>query len=261
MAFAISTVIGVAGLALSAGSAIASYSSSQKASAAQSAAAGKQAEIAQLQAGNVDVQKQQLNLQTEQQQLQIQTQKNVISDQAQADSLRIKAAELDATRKQRQSIRQGIVAQSQNLVTATAGGAAQPGSSALSQVRANSSGQTNTNILGITQNLDFAEKLFGINKDITSQYLSAQDTNSTYVAKSQALQSQVLDTQKQIYSLGGEASSSYASAATAQGNASLFGGLSSLGMGLANNSQTLGKIFNNGSSKSSNVSFYAPDDI
>lgn len=268
MAFAVSTVIATAGLALTAGSMYMSYENSQDAAASQAAAAQNQAEIGRLQAQNVDVQKQQLDLQTEQQQLQIQTQKNVIADQQKADELRIKAAELDATRQQRSQIRQAIVAQSQNLVSATASGAAQPGSSALSQTRANSAGQANTNILGITQNLDFAERLFNINKDITSQYLNAQDANSAYVAKSKALQSQVLDTQKQIYSLGGDASSNYAQAAISQGNASMWSGIGSIGAAVTNNSQTIGKFasglgnyFNSNSASASNVPFYAPNDL
>jgi hypothetical protein len=263
MAFAISSVVAVAGLGLTAASMYMSYENQQNAADAQAAGAAKQAQIAQLQAQNVDVQKQQLDLQSEQQKLQINTQKGVIQSQAEADALRMQAATLDATRKRREQVRQGIVAMSQNLVAATAGGAAQPGSSALGQVQANVSGQQGTNILGITQNLDFANKLFNINKDITSQYLAAQDANSAYVDKSKALQTQVLETQKQIYSLGGDANQSFAQAAEYSGNASMWGGLANLGQTLTANSSTIGKIsssFGNAFSSSS-VPFYAPDDI
>lgn len=244
MAFAISTVIGVAGLATAGFGLYENISGNEKAASANAAAAQNQAQIAALQAGNVDTQKQQLNLQTQQQQLQIQTQTNVIQDQAQADTIRQQAAELDATRQKREAIRNGIVARSQSLVAATNQGGSAPGSTALKQSNASISGQTDTNLLGITQNLGVGNQLYNINKDITSQYLNAQNENSAYVNTSQQLQSKVLDTQKQIYTLGGSASSDYASAALAQGNAAFGTGLLTAGTAIANNYKTIDKLTN-----------------
>jgi hypothetical protein len=244
MAFAISTIIGVAGLALGAGGLYMNVSNQQKASNAQSAAAQNQAEIGALQAQNVDVQKQQLALQTNQQQLQITTQKDVINQQAAADQLRVQAAELDSKRRTRDAIRQGIVASSTALVRATNQGAASPGSSVMAQASGDIAGQTGTNIAGVIQNLDFGRKLYAINKNISAIYLNAQDANSQFVSQSQGLQNQVLDTQKKIYALGGEASSNYAQAAIAQGNAAIGQGIMSLGGTIANNSGTLGKLTN-----------------
>lgn len=244
MAFAVSTIIGVAGLAVSGVGLAYSVSQNKKASEAQAAAAQNQAQIGYLQSQNVDVQKQQLNLQTEQQQLQIQTQKDVINKQSEADALRMKAAELDATRRTRDAVRQGIVASSTALVRATNQGAAAPGSSVIGQATADIQGQTGTNIVGISQNLDFGRKLFSINKNISQIYLNAQDANSQFVAKSKGLQDQVLDTQKEIYKLGGDASSNYAQAAIAQGNASIGTGLMQLGNMVSSNYSTINKLTN-----------------
>lgn len=244
MAFAVSTVIGVAGLAV-AGAGIGLNLISQHDAAARNAAAAEdQAAIGALQSNNVDVQKQQLSLQTSQQQLQIQTQKGVIEDQAQADTIRQQAAQLDATRRTREAVRQEIVARSQSLTRATNQGAAAPGSSAVQQSTASISGQTDVNLLGITQNSEIGKKLYDINKDITSKYLSAQDANSAYVNQSQSLQNSVLDTQKKIYALGGDASSNYAQAALSSGNTAIGAGLMSFGSAVTNSYPTINRLTN-----------------
>lgn len=264
MAFAISTVIAAVGVGVSAFGAYENYSNTKKAADAQAKAAQDQAQIAALQSQNVDVQKQQLQLQTDQQQLQIKTQKEVINQQAAADELRLKAAELDSTRRTRDAVRQGIVANATSLVRATAQGAAQPGSSVTAQAGADIQGQTGTNIAGVQQNLDFGRKLYAINKNISSIYLSAQDANSQFVSQSQGLQNQVLDTQKKIYALGGDASSNYAQAAIAQGNAAFGSALTGVGNLISSNYSTINKLTNYfGSSFSSNSysNFSQPTDI
>lgn len=244
MAFAISTVIAGIGAATAVVGLGVNLYEGEKASSANAAAAQDQAQIAALQAQNVGVQKQQLALQTQQQQLQIQTQTSVIQDQAQADAIREQSAELDATRQKRQAIRNGIVARATSLVAATNQGASQPGSTALGQSNASISGQTNTNILGVNQNLGVGEQLYAINKDITSQYLNAQNENSSYVTQSQSLQEQTLNTQASIYALGGQASQSYASAALDTGNAALGTGLLQAGTATVNSYSTINKLTN-----------------
>jgi len=253
MAFAVSTVIAAVGVGISGYGLYQNVSNSQKAAAANAAAAQKQGEIAGLQAANVDVQKQQLDLQTNQQQLQIQSQKDVINQQQEADTLRLKAAELDATRRTRDSIRQGIVANATSLVRATNQGAGAPGSSVGAQAAGDIQGQTGTNISGVNQNLDFGRKLFAINKNISQIYLNAQDANSQFVAKSKALQDQTLDTQKKIYALGGSISQDYATAATAQGNAAIGQGLQGLGNLVSSNYNTINRLTNYFSSGSSQI--------
>lgn len=258
MAFAVSTVIAAVGAtAAVAGTAYNVYES-QKAAGSQAAAAQDQAQIAGLQSANVDVEKQQLALQTQQQQLQIATQTSVIQDQASADSIRQQAASLDAVRQQRQAVRNGIVARSQSLVAATNQGASSPGSTALKQSSASITGQTDTNILGINQNLQVGNQLYAINKDITSQYLNAQTQNSVYVNQSAALQGSVLDTQKQIYALGGDASSNYAQAALSQGNAAIGAGISSLGIATANAYPAINRLTNYFGSGSQTASNFNP---
>lgn len=244
MAFAVSTVIAGLGVGLAGVGLYENISNSQKAASANADAAAKQGQIAGLQASNVDVQKQQLDLTTNQQLLQTQTQRSVIQDQAQADAIRQQAATLDATRRQREAVRSGIVARAQGLATATNEGANEVGSTGFRQASASISGQTNTNIQGDVQNLDLTTKLYGINKDITSQYLSASYKNDEFVGQSKGLQGQVLDTQKQIYALGGGASQDYASAAISAGNASMGAGLLSLGSSVINNYDKINSLTN-----------------
>lgn len=240
----ISTIIAAAGLAVAAGSAYMGYKNSQDAKDSNAAAAANQAAIGKLQAENVDVQRAQAGLQTSQQQLQIQTQKNVIKDQSDADAIRQQAAELDSTRRRREVIRQSIVARAQGLAVATAQGATGPGGSATKQAYASISGQAGVNISGINQASEAGRKLFDINKDITSQYLTAQDQNSTYVSKAATLQGSVFDNQKKVYELGGQANQNYANAAASGTNASMWAGLGGLGLSIAGNSGTLSNITN-----------------
>lgn len=256
MAFAVSTVIAGLGVAVGAAGLGVSLYGQEKAADANSAAANAQAQIAGLQSSNVDVQKQQLALQTQQQQLQIQTNDNVIELQSQADDIRQQAATLDATRQRRAAVRQGIVARSQSLVSAANQGASAPGSSALKQSSNDITAQTDTNILGISQNLEAGTQLYNINKSITSQYLNAQSANSTYVSESEQLQDQVLDTQKQIYSLGGDASSDYATAALAGGTSAIGAGLLSAGTSVANAYPAINRLTNYFGASSSSGSNY-----
>jgi hypothetical protein len=259
MAFAVSTVIAGVGLAIGAAGLYENVTSAEKAAKANAAAAGNQAQIAGLQAGNVDVQKQELDLQAKQQKLQIQTNDNVIELQSQSDSIRQQAAELDATRRRREAVRQGIVARSQSLVAAANQGASSPGSTALRQSQNSITSGTDQNILAVNQNLGAGAAIFNINKQITAQYLNAQAQNSTYVDQSHDLQSKSLDTQKQVYALGGAANNDYASAALAQGNAALGAGMMSLGATVSNAYPTINRLTSYFGSSSSNP-YYGPLD-
>ncbi len=242
MALAVSTV--VAGIGAAVGVAGLGYSvyNSEKAASANASAAKTQGQIAQLQAQNVDVQQQELALQTQQNVLQINTNKSVIQQQQAADDIRQQSATLDATRRMRQSIRTGIIASGGALTSTVNAGAGDPGSTAFKQSQANIQGQTNTNIQGVEQNYQLGTEIYGINKSISQTYLAAQDQNASYVQKSQALQDQALATQKQIYSLGGSASNSYAEAAVANGNASIGSAIMGAGVGVANNANKIGSV-------------------
>lgn len=244
MAFAVSTIVAGIGVGVAGVGLYENYTNSQSAAASNAAAAQQQAQIAQIQAANVDVQRQQLDLTSNQQLLQNQTQRTVIQDQAQADAIRQQAATLDATRRQRDAVRSGIVARAQGLATATNEGANEVGSTGVRQAYASTAGQTNTNIAGITKNLDLTTKLYGINKQISQTYLDASFKNDEFVAQSKVLQNQVLDNQKSIYEHGGTASLDYASAAISSGNAATGQGLTSLGTALVSNSNKTGNLTN-----------------
>jgi hypothetical protein len=244
MAFAISTVVAAVGVGIAGYGLYNQVSNQSQAADANAAAARNQAAIAAVQKENVGVQRQQLDLSSSQQKLQNQTQRAVIAQQAQADALRMQASELDATRRRRDEIRKSIVAQSTSLTRATNQGASSPGSTAVAQASADIQGQSNTNILGITQNLGLGRQLFEINKSISNIYLNASTQNDQYVDKSKLLQQEVLGNQERIYDLGGSVSLNYADAASASGNAAIGAGITSIGMGLANNSQTIGRLYN-----------------
>lgn len=253
MAFAASTIIAGLGLAVAAGGEAYSISQSEKAAKANSAAANNQAQIAQLQAGNVDVEQRALQLQTQQQQLQISENQQIIGQQSQAAALQEQAAELDATRRARQAIRQGIVAQATGLTAIVNSGAGQPGSTATKNARADIQGQVNNQELGIAQNRSAGEQLYGIQKNITNISLNAQAQNASYVQQSEALQEQTLNTQKQIYSLGGQASNDFATAALASGNAAIGNGIANLGGSLVSNYSTINRLTNYFSGSSSST--------
>lgn len=242
MAFAISTVVAAVGVGLAGYGLYNQVSNQSKAADANAAAAHNQAAIAAVQKENVGVQRQQLDLSSSQQKLQNQTQRSVISQQAQADALRMQASELDATRRRRDEIRKSIVAQSTSLTRATNQGASSPGSTAVAQARADIQGQSNTNILGITQNLGLGRQLFEINRSISNIYLNASTQNDQFVDQSKTLQNQTLDNQSRIYDLGSSIALNQSAAASFTGNAALGAGITSLGMGIANNSQTISRI-------------------
>lgn len=172
---AISTLIAAAGLALTAGGMYAQYQGAKKGNEAQDDALRQQQDI---------------------------------------ERQRQKQMELEATRRKREMIRQQLTARSQALATATAQGAAGSGGSAVPGAYGSISGRTNVNTLGVNQNLEIGQNIFGLNEGILGSYR----------------------------------------AAAAAGSTSAFGaGLSSLGGGIMSNAGTLGRIgtYAFGGSKSS----------
>lgn len=93
-----------------------------------------------------------------------QAQEKGIEAQQRAEATREHATELDAQRKRREMIRQGIVARSQALAQGSAQGA-QFGS-ALAGAEAGITGQTNYNVLGVNENLGIGHQLFESNRDV-----------------------------------------------------------------------------------------------
>lgn len=92
--------------------------------------------------------------------------KQIAALEQQADQQRRTAMEISARRYMMQNVRNSQVARSMALSTATNQGA--QFSSGLAGGYGSISGQTGTNILGISQNLQIGEKLFDINSQIDS---------------------------------------------------------------------------------------------
>lgn len=245
---AISTILAAtAATAAIAGTGMSIYGA-QGAAKTQGAAANNQYIANQFQMAGTDVQAQAAALQNKQQTLAIDTQKQAIQYQQQSDDLRRVAANLDASRRSREEVRKGISARAQATSAAINQGAGDVGSSALGGASGTISGRVGTNLMGIFQNQQIGNKLFDVNKQISQNYLNAQDTNKGYVQQSLGYQSELLGLQKAIYSAGGQTSLSYKDAA-AYGSISAFGsGLTSLGGAVVKNEENLtnlSKYFSN----------------
>lgn len=239
---AISTILAAtAATAAIAGTATSVYGAS-KASAANAASSHTQEMTAGWQSYATGIQQQALGVQTAQQELQISTQRKAIEMQQQQDDLRRQAANLDAGRRTRESIRQGIVARGQSLTAATHQGGGDTGSSAVGGAEGSISGRTGNNLMGIFSNLQIGNQIFDINKAISANYIAAQDENAGFVRQSQALQSQIIGVQKNIYDLGGQTALNSRDAAAA-GTISAFGsGLSSLGGAIVKNQDAMSNM-------------------
>lgn len=240
--------IAVAAVAVSAAGVGMQIYGAQGQAKSQAAAANNQYIASQFQEAGTDVQAQAAALQNQQQVLAIDTQKQAIQYQQQQDDLRRVAANLDASRRTREQIRLGISARAQATAAAVNQGAGDVGSSALGGAAGTISGRIGTNLMGIFQNQQIGNKLFDINKQISQNYLNAQEVNKGYVQQSLGYQQELLGLQKAIYSTGGQTSLSYKDAA-AYGSISAFGsGLSSLGGTVVKNMDSinsLGKYFTN----------------
>jgi hypothetical protein len=93
--------------------------------------------------------------------------------QQQQEALRKQQMKLDATRRQREIIRQGIRERAYALAATTNQGAGGAGGSALPGAYGQVSGQQNVNALGVAQNLQIGKKMFGTNQQMLSAYRDA----------------------------------------------------------------------------------------
>lgn len=91
--------------------------------------------------------------------------------QKQQDALRNKQMNLDAMRRQREIVRQSVAARSVALSNSTAQNA--QGGSGLQGGYGQISGRTNVNALGISQNQDIGNQMFGLNAGVYDAYRSA----------------------------------------------------------------------------------------
>lgn len=156
---AISTLIAVGGLALAAGGAYESYSAAQEHNSAQQQQLAANQEHANLTNASA------LKVQGD----------NVKAVEAQQNVEKISQEQmnLDATRRQREIIRSSVVANSQAVSAETNAGAAGPGGSTVSGIQGNIAGRTGVNLLGVTQNQEAGNAIFGFHQDQLNAYKQA----------------------------------------------------------------------------------------
>lgn len=114
---------------------------------------------------------------------QAEAQQNITQDELKVEAQRQQAMELDARRKQMEIIRTNQRARAMALTTATSQGAATPGSSVLAGAYGQASGQSGVNMLGVNQNLEIGQNIFGLNSQISQQKIAmsqAQSSAATY---------------------------------------------------------------------------------
>jgi hypothetical protein len=97
-------------------------------------------------------------------------QKQIIGLEQQQEQVRFNAMHLTASRMQLQSIRNAQSARAQALAAATNQGAAQ--GSGLQGGYSQIEGQTNTNLLGISQNLMSGQKMFALDSSLSQQKIA-----------------------------------------------------------------------------------------
>lgn len=90
--------------------------------------------------------------------------RDAIAAQQKAESARQQQLNLDANRRRREAIRQGVIARSVALANATSQGAQD--SSGLAGGYGQISGRTGTNILGVNQNQALGNDIFGFNREV-----------------------------------------------------------------------------------------------
>lgn len=156
---AVSTLIAAGGLALGAAGAYSSYSAAKEHNEAQQQQLAANQEHAKL------VNASALKVQAD----------NVSAVEAQQNVQKVSQTQmnLDAARRQREIIRNSITARSQALSAETNAGAAGPGNSVTGGIEGNIAGQTGVNLLGVTQNQEAGNKIFGYHQDQLNAYKQA----------------------------------------------------------------------------------------
>lgn len=91
-------------------------------------------------------------------------QKHVIADQQRAEQIRERAMELDASRRRREMIRQGMIQRAQALATGVAQGA--NFGTAIPSAYAQIGGQVAFGLEGVTKNEQLGRELFATNRDL-----------------------------------------------------------------------------------------------
>jgi hypothetical protein len=102
----------------------------------------------------------------------------ILNDQRRQEAVRQQAMSLDAARRKRDIIRQGILAQSVAQTRATQQGAATTGSSALPGAFGQINGATDRNLLTINQSEGLGNQMFALNNSITNNRIRSSQAGS-----------------------------------------------------------------------------------
>lgn len=109
-----------------------------------------------------------------------QAQQDQIAQQQKIEAQRKQQMELEAARAQKQVLRNQQRARAMSLATATAQGASY--GSALPGAYGGESGQANTNLLSIGQNLQIGQNIFGYNQQISNDRIAYAGAQADYAA-------------------------------------------------------------------------------
>lgn len=105
-----------------------------------------------------------------------QVQKQILGEQQNQESIKQQSMQLDARRRQREMIRQGIIAKAQALTVGTSQGAAF--GSGLQGAYGQIAGQTNWSMAGVDSAVAFGNQMFQSNKNIFGMRQSEADAGS-----------------------------------------------------------------------------------
>lgn len=112
-----------------------------------------------------------------------------IADQQQQQLIQKRAMETDANRQSLEIVRNQQRSRAQSLATAVGqGGQGATGSSALYGAYGQISGQSNTNLFGVQQNLAYGEGMYRLNADITQNNISMNNLQNLYAQQQAASQ-------------------------------------------------------------------------
>lgn len=106
------------------------------------------------------------------------TQKNIAGLEGQVNDQRKAAMEVDARRRQLEVVRNNQRARAMALTSATNQGAAYGESSGLQGAYGGIGGQSETNLLGVNQNLEIGRNIFGLDTKISQQRIAASGFQS-----------------------------------------------------------------------------------
>jgi hypothetical protein len=172
------------------------YALQQQGAAQQAQAARDQAQVSKDQAtASVSYagQQQALNIQESQESLAAAAASHDLANKQIADQQAINtqnqtAMELDARRQQMQDVRTAQQARAMSLATGVAQGGSGfvGGSSARGGAYGEISGQSNVNLLGVSQNLQIGETIFGLNTDISNQKIAQNNLEYSYAQQQAA---------------------------------------------------------------------------